>query len=67
MFTSAFIFYITCQITTYISKKSLNLFTICDLSVTIESESLKYLRNDLLVLFLERISFIVFQVFFISN
>ena len=47
--------------------KSLNLFTISDLSLTIESESLKYLGKDLLVLFLERISFIVFHVFFISN
>ena len=67
MFTSAFIFYITCQITTNISEKSLNLFTISDLSLTIESESLKYLGKDLLVLFLEMISFIVFHVFFISN
>ena len=66
MFTSAFIFYITCQITTYISNNSLNLFTISDLSLTIESV-FKYLGNDLLVLFLERISFIVFQVFCISN
>ena len=47
-------------------KKSLN-FTISDLSLTIEPESLKYLGKDLLVLFLERISFIVFHVFFISN
>jgi len=44
-------------------KQSLNLFTISDPSLT--KESLKYLGNDLLVLFLDRISFIVFQVFFI--
>ena len=42
-----------------------DLFTIYDLSVTIESESLKYLGNALLISFLERISFIVFLVFFI--
>ena len=47
-------------------NKSLHLFTISDLSLTIESESLKYFGNDLLVLFLERISFIVFHVFYIK-
>ena len=67
MFTSAFTFYITvlARLLPILVKKSLNLFKISDLSLTMESESLKYLGNDLFVLFLERISFIVFQVFFL--
>ena len=45
-------------------KYALNLFTISDLSVTIKSESLKYLGNDFFVLCLDSISFITFHVFF---
>ena len=48
-------------------KYALNLFTISDLSITIKSESLKYLGNYLFVLCLDSISFIIFHVFFISN
>ena len=64
----AFVFNIVCQMIPYISKKNaLNLFAISNLSVIIEFDSLKYVGNDLLVLLLDRISFIVFQVFFMSN
>ena len=45
-------------------KFALNLL---DLSVTIKSESLKYLGSYLFVLCLDSISFIIFHVFFISN
>ena len=67
MSTNAFIFNIICQVTTYIGKYSLNLFTISDLSVTIESESLKYFGNDLFVLCSDNTSFMILHVFFISN
>ena len=66
MSTIAFIFNILCQVTTYIGKYALNLFTISDLSVTIKSESLKYLGNDLFVLCLDSISFIIFHELFIK-
>ena len=60
----AFVFNIVCTMIPYISKNALNLFAISNLSVIIEFESLKYVGNDLSVLLLDRISFIVFQVFF---
>ena len=64
--TSAFIVNIICQITIYIGKtNALNLFTISYLSVTLES--LKYLVNDLFVLCLGSISFIILHVYFISD
>ena len=64
MSTSAFIFDIICQITTYFSKtNALNLFTISDLSVSPLNQSLKYLIKDLLDLCLDTISFIVLRVF----
>ena len=43
-------------------KHSLNLFTISYLSLTMESESIKCMANDLLALCLDRISFIVYHV-----
>ena len=68
MIMEAFVFNIVCQMIPYISKKNaLNLFAFSNLSVIIEFDSLKYVGNDLLVLLLDRISFIVFQVFFMSN
>ena len=64
MIMEALVFNIVCQMIPYINKKNaLNLFAISNLSVIIEFYSLKYVGNDLLVLLLDRISFIVFQVF----
>ena len=61
MIMEAFVFNIVCQMIPYINKKNaLNLFAISNLSVIIEFYSLKYIGNDLLVLLLIRISFIVF-------
>ena len=68
MIMEDFVFNICCQMIPYISKKNaLNLFAIPNLSVIIELDSFKYVGNDLLVLLLDRISFIVFQVSFMSN
>ena len=55
----AFVFNIVCQMIPYINKNALNLFAISNLSVIIEFDSLKYVGYDLLVLLLDRISFIV--------
>ena len=55
----AFVFNIACQMIPYINKNALNLFAISNLSVIIEFDSLKYVGYDLLVLLLDRISFIV--------
>ena len=68
MITKAFVFNIVCQMIPYvIVKDALNLFTISNSSVITEFDPLKYVRNYLLVLLLDRISFIIFQVFFMSN
>ena len=65
MIMEAFVFNIVCQMIPYISKKCIKF--ICNLSVIIEFDYLKYVGNYLLVLLLDRISLIVFQVFFMSN
>ena len=64
MIMEAFVLNTVCQIIPYISKKhALNIFAISNLSVIIEFHSLKFVGNDLLILLLDRISFIVFQIF----
>ena len=60
MIMNASVFNIVCHIIVDIIKKILNLFAISNLSVIIECDSLKYVGNDLLVLLLDRISFIAF-------
>ena len=46
-------------------KNKLNLLAISTVSVILQSPSLKYIGNDLFLLDLCNISFIVFQVFFV--
>ena len=62
MIMEAFVFNIVCPI--LVNKNALHLFAISNLSVIIEFDSLKYVENDLLVLFLDRVSFIVFPIVF---
>ena len=67
MIMETFVFNIVCQMIPYITKKCIKFIAISNLSVIIEFYSLKYVGHDLLLLLLDRISFIVFQVFFMSN
>ena len=62
------IFNITCQIDTYFSKECVNnLFAMSTSSTIIDSASLKYFGSVFFVLYLQRISFIVYHVFLISD
>ena len=62
MSTNSLIVNIICQVTTYIGKILVEFIFSFRLSVTIESESLKYLGNGLFVLCLDSISFMIFHV-----
>ena len=61
------IFNMTCQLIPISVKNVLNLFAMSTSSTIIDSASLKYFGSVFFLLYLQRISFIVFHVFLISD